>query len=436
MNDERILPHSPLSENRLLSGAIGSDRVFFNAISKLKPEHFYFDLNHRIFDVMIKEKTHEIVTIATRISDFDFSLCEADCSYTGDPEIEQIIECFLRRTFLSCILKTESALYHDFERKAFDITGKLISDVIAQSDTQNDRPKSFSELLPAQLDHIRSVEDGGEPSFIKTGFIDIDETVSIQQDSYIIVGGSPSMGKSTFSGTIARNVSKSTAGNIVIFSMESSSQNEISRALFTESHLSLNQFNLGFLPKQDFHHLYENAEHLSKLRIFIDDSRPITPARAYAKCQRIIHEFGPLKLVIFDFIQLMEADYKIDDPRERINQCSLSLKRLIPRIGCPIIANSQLSRYAGMTKKPPERHHLRESGSLEQDADTILLLYRPDYFDTDAEQKNTLDVYIAKQRNGAIGSAHLSFIAEQMRIENLAQHEAQTSFIPHFSSDL
>jgi len=132
----------------------------------------------------------------------------------------------------------------------------------------------------------------------------------------------------------------------------------------------------------------------------------------------------------------MEDDYKIDDPRERINQCSLSLKRLIPRIGCPIIANSQLSRYAGMTKKPPERHHLRESGSLEQDADTILLLYRPDYFDTDAEQKNTLDVYIAKQRNGAIGSAHLSFIAEQMRIENLAQHEAQTSFIPHFSSDL
>lgn len=262
---------------------------------------------------------------------------------------------------------------------------------------------------------------------VPTGFYDLDNLIAgLQKSDLIILGARPSLGKSTLALDIARSVAKSTELPVGIFTLEMSKDQVIDRLIAAEAGISLWKLRTGKLSSDgdnnDFEKIQRALDNLAQSNIFIDDASSPTVLQIRAMARRLQADKG-LGLLIVDYLQLIQPSRNYDNPVQQITEISRNLKGLARELNIPVLACSQLSR--GVESRPDQRpklSDLRESGSIEQDADMVMFIYREDRAKRDSEKKNIAEIMVAKHRNGPIGEVELYFDEERVSFRNLAKN--------------
>jgi replicative DNA helicase len=287
--------------------------------------------------------------------------------------------------------------------------------------------ESVRELLPHTFEEIEGYSKGTFKG-IMTGFKELDDmTTGLGRGDLVIVAGRPSMGKTAMCLSLAQNTAVRFKNSTAIFSLEMSKAQLVQRMLCSEARVNMHQLRSGTLPKRDLPKLSFAAGPLSEAPIYIDDTPGISVLELRAKARRLKAQNG-LDLVIIDYLQLMGSTGKVESRQQEISQISRSLKGVAKELDIPIIALSQLSRAVETrTDHRPQLSDLRESGAIEQDADIVLFVYRDEVYNKDDENaKGRAEIIIGKQRNGPIGTAHVAFVKDFARFENLSERSDES----------
>lgn len=331
------------------------------------------------------------------------------------------------RRLINVATEIESSAYEEAGDVA-DLMDEAEKKILAvSSDPQGGAIVPMKELLMESFMQIEARhENKGKITGISTGFSDLNKlTAGLQRSDLILVAARPSMGKTAFTLNIAANVAlrSEEKRRVAFFSLEMSAAQLVQRLLCSEARIDASRLRIGELEDADWGRLMDAANRLSKAEIYIDDTPGITAMELRSKARRIKAEKGGLDLIIIDYLQLMQgrASKGSDNRQQEISEISRSLKALARELNVPLIALSQLSRGVESRQiKRPMLSDLRESGSLEQDADIVMFLYREDYYDPDTENKNITEVIVAKHRNGPVDTVHLTFLKEFTRFMDIS----------------
>jgi len=281
----------------------------------------------------------------------------------------------------------------------------------------------IKETLKEVFDRVETLcEKKEHVTGIPTGFIELDRLTSgFQPSDLIVVAGRPSIGKTSFVLNIAQYVGTRARIPVVIFSLESAKEQLVERMLCAEARVDTQKLRTGFLSEKDWSRLTDAAGLLADAPIYIDDTPNMSVLELRAKARQLKAEHG-IKMVVVDYLQLMEGDRQLENRQQQISEISRSLKALAKELQVPVVAISQLSRAVEQRQdKRPLLSDLRESGAIEQDADVVLSLYRESYYTRRPEDEGTAEVIINKQRHGPVGKIQLTFVKEYARFENLAE---------------
>jgi len=286
----------------------------------------------------------------------------------------------------------------------------------------------FSPIDRILVEIFRVIEERyrnkGKTSGILTGFKDLDRLLcGMQPGDLIIVAGRPAMGKTSFGMTMAHQAAVQNGVPTAVFSLEMSRAQLVQRVLCAEAMVDMQRVRSGYLSDVDWNKLAESAAKLTRTPLFIDDSPGLSVRQVRAKARRLKAEKG-LGLIVIDYLQLMQGSSRTENRQQEIADISRSLKAMAKDLEVPVVALAQLSRSVEQRdKKRPIMSDLRESGSLEQDADVVMFIYREEYYKPDTEKKAIAEIIVAKQRNGPTGSVDLAFLKEYTRFMNLERSE-------------
>ncbi len=274
----------------------------------------------------------------------------------------------------------------------------------------------------AELNQLRA-QDG--VTGIKTGFTDLDNmTNGFQRGDLIILAARPAMGKSALALNFLNQVARRNDGCVAMFSLEMPSDSLMKRILSSESHVKADKLRSGHLSESDMSKLNAAGSRLSERKIYIDDTSSIRVSQLFSKCRKLKSEHGSISLIVIDYLQLISGT-RADSRQQEVSDISRNLKILAKELECPVIALSQLSRKVEeRTDHQPQLSDLRESGSIEQDADIVMFLYRANYYEKDKEKEEETEVVelsLAKHRNGSIGQIELAFEKSISRFTNFKQ---------------
>lgn len=283
--------------------------------------------------------------------------------------------------------------------------------------------EKVGDILQRSFERLNELhKNRGDSLGVKSGLIDLDKILNgFQKSDLILIAARPSMGKTALALNIAVNAAREKI--VALFSLEMSKVQLGNRLLSTASGVNSLQLNTGNFSDEDLDALLDGLEQVSKCRIYIDDTAGITLTEMRSKARRLKHEHG-LDMIIIDYLQLMTGS-KAENRQQEISEISRHLKAMARELDVPVLALSQLSRSVELrAEKKPQLSDLRESGSLEQDADIVMFLYRDEYYNRDeAENKNIAELIIAKNRNGPTTSVHLRFDKETMKFSDLTRAE-------------
>ena len=302
------------------------------------------------------------------------------------------------------------------ERKVFDLS-------------QAKNAKGYVELKDVLVDSFALLEklynEKGTVTGVPTGFIDLDnKTAGLHNSEFIIVAARPAMGKSAFAINIATHAAIKAKVPVAIFNLEMSKEQIGNRILCSEALVDSNKVRTGQIEDDDWMKLAAALGELTDAPIYIDDTAGLNITEIRAKCRKIKIE-KDIGLVVIDYLQLISGsgNKKIGSREQEIAEISRSLKILAKELDIPVVALSQLSRSAEKREdKRPMLSDLRESGSIEQDADIVMFLYRDDYYNEDSEKKNVAEVIIAKQRSGSTGTVELAWLPSYTKFANLEKY--------------
>ncbi|MCZ6881724.1 MAG: replicative DNA helicase [Gammaproteobacteria bacterium] len=313
--------------------------------------------------------------------------------------------------------KPSKQLVDEAERKVFQIADQRAGN--------HQGFEAINELLGRAVKRVEEMYRSDTTlTGIATGFNDFDaKTSGLQKSDLIIVAGRPSMGKTSFAMNLAENAALHNDNSVAVFSMEMPGEQLALRMMSSLGRIDSHSLRTGKLDDQDWPRLISSVSMLSKAKLFIDDTASLTPTDLRARTRRLKREHG-LDLVIVDYLQLMQVGGSTENRATEISEISRSLKALAKELEVPIVALSQLNRSVEQRPdKRPVMSDLRESGSIEQDADVILFIYRDEVYNDESPDKGTAEIIIRKQRNGPIGTVRLSFLGQYTRFENLAHDD-------------
>lgn len=284
----------------------------------------------------------------------------------------------------------------------------------------------LGDILGNTLDRIEALsQQEGSITGIPSGFKDFDDRTSgLQPSDLIIIAGRPSMGKTAFAMNIAENVAIRQAKPVAVFSMEMSDEQLGMRMIASLAKVDLQRVRTGKLQDGDWPEITKSISYLRKSPLFIDSSPALNPTELRARVRRLAREQGELGLVVIDYLQLMQVASFKENRATEVSEISRSLKSLAKELNVPVIALSQLNR--GLEQRPdkrPRMSDLRESGSIEQDADLIVFIYRDEVYNEDSPDRGTAEIIIAKQRNGPIGIVRLTFHGQITKFDNYIAEE-------------
>lgn len=277
-------------------------------------------------------------------------------------------------------------------------------------------------VLSDYYDRVEQMSRKGSDIYgVPTGFIDLDRLLmGLQPSDLLIIAGRPSQGKTSFLMSVAKNAAQLNKKHVAIFSMEMSNEQLVQRLLSQETGINSQKMRAGQLEQNEWDLFAQAIEVLGDTKVFLDDTPAISPTQMRAKCRRLHMEFG-LDLVVVDYLQLMQGDTRNDNRVQEVSHISRSLKVLARELNVPVLAAAQLSRAVEQrADKRPVLSDLRESGSLEQDADIVMFIYRPEFYEEDSLKKNVAEIMVSKHRNGPTGVVELVFRENLAKFENAA----------------
>ena len=319
---------------------------------------------------------------------------------------------------------TNSYNESDVAEEILDLAEKSIFEI-----SEKRTRRSFFSINEVLKDNYRTIEKLiGEPGMVTgvpTGFSDFDnKTSGLQPSDLIIIAARPSMGKTSFALDIARYASLHANIATAMFSLEMSKGQLGMRMLCAEARVNSSKLRTGYLASDDWPKLVQAGERLGDAKLFIDDSGNLTLLDVRARARRLKAEEPSLGLIVIDYLQLMQGRGKIESRQIEVSEISRGLKSLAKEINVPIVALSQLSRAVeSRTDKRPMLSDLRESGSIEQDADVVAFIYRDEVYNSETADSGVAEILIRKQRNGPIGDVRLLFEKEYTRFYNLTSGE-------------
>ncbi|NNE44265.1 MAG: replicative DNA helicase, partial [Gemmatimonadetes bacterium] len=269
---------------------------------------------------------------------------------------------------------------------------------------------------------------------VPTGYLDLDTLTSgFQPSEFIIIAGRPSMGKTALTLNIAQHVSVTEKLPVAFFSLEMSKESLVHRMLAGEARVDSNRLRTGFLKESEWPRLTTAAGKLGDADFFVDDTAGITALEVRAKARRLMVETkGRLSMIVIDYMQLIRGHGRQENRQQEVSGISRSLKALAKELQIPVVALSQLKRPTEVKEgvRRPMLSDLRESGSIEQDADVVIFIHRPEVFNPTPENEGIAEIIIGKQRNGPIGKVRLAFLGQHTRFENFIQD--QGGYFPHY----
>lgn len=310
-----------------------------------------------------------------------------------------------------------------------------MSDSASKLLDRSTRSQDFKKMDEVMRDTFEGIEkryahrDEKGVTGIPSGFSDLDRmTGGFQNSDLIIIAARPSVGKTAFALNIAQNVGVRVKKTIAVFSLEMSSTQLGQRSISAEGHVDASRLRSGFLEGDDWEKLTMSLGNLSDSNIYIDDTPAIAVSDIRAKCRRLKKTAG-LDMILIDYLQLITVRGNRENRQQEVSLISRTLKQIARELNVPVIALSQLSRGVEQRQdKRPMMSDLRESGSIEQDADIVAFLYRDDYYDKESEKRNIIEIIIAKQRNGPVGTVELAFLKNFNKFLSidLTHHEPTT----------
>ncbi len=440
------LPSSVQTEITVLGAMLLDGMAVTDATAKLRPEDFALDSHQRIYRVMMDLLAvgHAIdyITVMDALAkrrELDAIGGPAYLAYLSEgiprhPKIEDYVRIIKDKSLLRqlmTIFNDGMVLASDQNEDATNVLNGIETRLADVADSAIQRGFSgISEIVKSSFGSIDALyEQGREVTGLATHYIEFDKMTSgLQNSELIIVAARPSMGKTAWAINIAQNCAVKDGKVVAVFSLEMSKESLLRRMLASEASVGSRKLQTGFIPREDKSKLIAALDRLMTSKMFVDDTPGITLAEMRAKARRLRQQEGRLDLIVIDYLQLMtgsagSSQKKFENRTQEVSSISRGLKALAKELNVPVIALSQLSRGSEQRTgdKKPLLSDLRESGSIEQDADVVAFIHREEYYDRENEDlKGKAEIIIAKQRNGPTGSVHLAYIADFTRFENLA----------------
>ncbi|MCR8851106.1 replicative DNA helicase [Rossellomorea sp. SC111] len=438
MFQDRVPPQNIEAEQAVLGAIFLEPSALTTTSEILIPEDFYRHSHQRIYNVMLNlgdgGKAVDLITVteelaaAKELEDVGgvAYLSELAASVPTAANIEYYAKIVEEKSLLRRLIRTATDIASDGYAREDEVDSLLSEaekNIMEVAQRKNAGAfHNIKDVLVRTYDNIETLTNRkGDVTGISTGFADLDHmTAGFQRNDLIIVGARPSMGKTAFALNIAQNVAVKAKENVAIFSLEMGAGQLVMRMLCAEGNINAQNLRTGDLTDEDWRKLTMAMGSLSNAGIYIDDTPGIKVGEIRSKCRRLAQEHG-LGMILIDYLQLIQGSGRSGENRQQeVSEISRSLKGLARELEVPVIALSQLSRGVEQRQdKRPMMSDIRESGSIEQDADIVAFLYREDYYDKEAENKNIIEIIIAKQRNGPVGNVSLAFVKEYNKFVNL-----------------
>lgn len=440
----KLPPQAPELEQAVLGAMMLERNAVNEAIDILRPESFYVDAHQKIFDAIQalfrEDKPIDILTVTQELkkrAELDivggaFYISQLTNKVASSANVQYHARIISQKHILRELIKISNVTMrdaYDETSDVFDLLDKTEQELYAITSGNLKRNyAAMSDLLGEAMTQIEGAKNsGGGTSGVPTGFVKLDKiTAGWQRSDMVIVAARPGMGKTAFVLSMARNIAVEHKKAVAVFSLEMSSTQLVTRLLSSEAGIPSEKLRKGELSDAEFAILHQYMSKLDKAPIFIDDTPGLNIFELRAKCRRLKAQHN-VELIVIDYLQLMTSgnDNRGGNREQEISQISRSIKSIAKELDVPIIALSQLSRAVETRggDKRPQLSDLRESGAIEQDADLVCFLYRPEYYKIlEDHYGSTLgigEVIVAKHRNGALDTVLLRFIPELAKFADL-----------------
>ena len=444
------------AEKAVLGAAVLSTNALADAMEYLQPQDFYRKAHQIIFQKMIDlnddDQPIDPLTMKSALDKDNQTENIGGVAYIAElasavPTAANVVyyskivhDKATRRRLINTATKIINKSYAD-DDSVSDLLDSAEQQImsVSQDNVQNGF-QNIKDVLEQSLSHVNQLsQNDSEVTGLSTGYAQLDEmTTGLHKDELVIIAARPAVGKTAFALNIAQNVATSSDTTVAIFSLEMGAESLVNRMICAEGNINANHLRTGQLTQDEWNSLFVATGSLSKANIYIDDTAGIKVAEIRARCRRLAKEKGNLGLIVIDYLQLIEGTNP-DNRQQEVSEISRQLKKLAKELEVPVIALSQLSRGVEQRQdKRPVLSDIRESGSIEQDADIVSFLYRDDYYDhdedDDQEENNQqqdddgsnvseVEVIIEKNRSGPRGTVKLLFAKSYNKF-------ASVSYIP------
>lgn len=430
-------PPQSLEAERSVLGALMQDyNALMMAMDMMTADDFYQPQHVVIFNAMRslyqQPRAVDLVTMDDELSRSGMLAGVGGTGYLVDliqavpttVNVRHYIDIVLEKSTLRKLISAANAISGNCYSQEMELdpilrhAEKAIFDIVMKR-TGGDQLEPITDIMPRAYAHLESLEKNrGQIMGVPTGFSKLDRLLTgLHGGELVLVGARPSMGKTSFAINIAVNAAHK-GKSVAIFSLEMPREQIAMRILCSDARVNMQRARSGSLRPDDWTRLVKALAPISQMRLFIDDTSSISPAQLRSRCRRLMMDKG-LDLVVVDYLQLMSADGKTENRQLEVSEISRRLKGIALELKVPVLACAQLSRAnTQRTNKKPMLSDLRDSGSIEQDADVAMFLHRESYYDETSEDTNTAEVIIAKQRNGPLETIRLNWLDEYTLFED------------------
>lgn len=439
---DRLPPSNVDAEEALLGSLLIDNDAIFDVASFLKPDAFYREKNKWIYDSILslinRREPVDLITLSDELrrrnqldevggESYVIGLLNIVPTSIHAQHYGHIVEAASVRRRMITAASTIANLAFEQEEDISVSIDRAEQALFSISEERTTRDLvAVKEVARSYLDRIEELhERGDEVIGVPTSYTDLDRLLGgLNKSDLIIIAARPGMGKTALQLAIGQAAARRYSKRIAIFSLEMSAEQLVQRMIAAETRIDSQRLRRGDLEEHEWPIFYEAVGRLSETQIFIDDTPSISPLQLRTKCRRLYSEHG-IDLIMVDYLQLMQADLSYGNRVQEISEISRGLKGLARELDVPLIANSQLSRAVEQRNdKRPMLADLRDSGSIEQDADVVMFIYRDDYYSHDeSERPNIAEINIAKHRNGPTAVVDLFWQGQLATFRNLQRQE-------------
>ncbi len=442
----RSAPHSIEAEQSVLGGLMLDNDAWDKVSGLIIAQDFYHRAHRLIFTAMQSladsSQPMDLVTVSEELEANTELDAVGGFAYLGEiskntPSAANIVA-YANIVRERAVLREMIAAANDIAESGYDTQGRTSQQLLDEAESKvfriaekrtsaTEGPKGVSDILAKTIEKIETlsnIKNHNGVTGTSTGFHDLDQmTAGLQPSDLIIVAARPSMGKTTFAMNLAENVAMNEEKPVLVFSLEMPSEQIMMRMLASLSRVDQNRVRTGRLEDDDWARIASVMNILNdKNNLYIDDSSGLTPTEVRSRARRVARDHGGLSMIMVDYLQLMTVPGMSENRTLEIAEISRSLKSLAKELSVPVVALSQLNRSLEQrSDKRPVNSDLRESGSIEQDADVIMFIYRDEVYHPDSAEKGMAEIIIGKQRNGPIGKVDLKFHGHLSRFDNYAR---------------